>query len=232
MKYLDVRLRQPDWMLHPMQRFIRDGDVVRYEELQSWNVAGRTDAVEYELFYVEAEREPYVAALEEVQSVRWFEVEPIDEASFYCYCCQETREEDETWREAFTDLHLVVVPPIVYDADATFYLTVVGDGDALQAMLDGLPPDVEADVQQVGTYDRKYAPLLQDLTERQLEALEVAVDLGFFAVPREATVADVADALACAESTAATHLQKAQARLVRRVTGRLGRRRVDASSEP
>ncbi len=38
MKYLDVRIRQPDWMLHPMQEFIRYDDAVRYEELLTWNI--------------------------------------------------------------------------------------------------------------------------------------------------------------------------------------------------
>ncbi len=35
MKYLRATLRQLDWMLHPMQQFIRENDVVHYEELLS-----------------------------------------------------------------------------------------------------------------------------------------------------------------------------------------------------
>lgn len=227
MKYLNVRLRQPNWMLHPMQQFIREAAVVEYEELQSWNFIAREDDVEYELFYVEAEREPYLDALDAVESVQWYDVEVIDDDSFYVYLCQQTRPEDETWREAFTALNLVVVPPVVYDTDAAFSMTVVGDADDLQAMLDALPTDVEVTVEAVGTYDHRYASVVGDLTAHQREALEVGVEVGYFEVPREGSVSVVADELGCSESTAATHLQKAQSRIVRRLVGRYGRQRME-----
>ena len=223
MKYCDVRLYQPDRMLHPMQRFIREEDVVRYEELQSWNIAAR-EAVEYELFYVEAEREPYEDALERVDSIRWYDLTPIDDDSFYLYICQETRDEDVRWREAFAALNLVVVPPVVYDTEAAFYMTIVGAADDLRAMLEGLPDEIDATVRAIGDYDRRHAPLVGDCTDRQLEAVAVADALGYFETPREAGVRDVADELGCASSTAATLLQKAQARVMSRVTDRYGRR--------
>lgn len=232
MKYLNVRLFQPDWMLHPMQRFIREGDAVRYEELRSWNIAAREDDVEYELFYAEADREPYEAAIEAVESIRWYDLTAIDDDSFYVYVCQETREEDVRWREAFAALNLIVVPPVIYDAEAAFYMTVVGTGEDLQAMLESLPEEIDVTVDAVGEYDRRHAPVSGDLTDRQLEAVEVAVDAGYFEVPREAGVSDVAEELGCASSTAATLLQKAQARVMRRLVRRYGhekagRRRSD-----
>ncbi len=168
MKYCTVRLSQPDWMLHPMQRFIREESVVRYEELQAWAIA-TGDALEYELFYVEAAREPYEDALAAVDSVRWYDLTPIDDDSFYVYICQETRGEDVRWREAFAALNLVVIPPIVYDPTAAFYMTVVGSGDNLQAMLEGLPDEIDVTVRAIGDYDRRHAPLVGDLTDRQLE---------------------------------------------------------------
>lgn len=220
MKYLDVRLWQPDWMLHPMQQFIREEEAVRYEELRTWNIAGREDDLEYELFYAEADRDPYEAAIEAVDSVRWYDLTPIDDDSFYVYICQETREEDVRWREAFTALDLVVVPPVVYDADAAFYMTVVGAGADLRAMLEGLPDEIDVTVRAIGEYDRRHAPLGGDLTERQLEAVAAAVDVGYFAVPREAGLEAVAAELGCASSTAGTLLQKAEASVMRRLVRR------------
>lgn len=57
------------------------------------------------------------------------------------------------------------------------------------------------------------------LSERQSEAVTVALDLGYYETPREATVAEVAERLDCAPGTAAEHLRKAEAALVRRVIG-------------
>ncbi|QCS41567.1 helix-turn-helix domain-containing protein [Natrinema versiforme] len=223
MKYLDVRLRQPDRMLHPMQRFIREGDAVRYEELRAWNILGPEGDREYELFYAEADREVYVEAIEAVDSVRWYDLTPIDDDSFYVYICQETREEDVRWRESFAALDLVIVPPVIYDSEAAFYMTIVGAGDDLQAMLEGLPDEIDVTVRAIGEYDRRHAPLTGDLTDRQLEAVEAAVAVGYYEVPREAGVESVAERLGCASSTAATLLQKAQARVMRRLVRRYGR---------
>ncbi|ELY68108.1 helix-turn-helix domain-containing protein [Natrinema versiforme] len=223
MKYLDVRLRQPDWMLHPMQRFIRDGDAVRYEELRAWNILGPVGDCEYELFYAEADREAYIDAIEAVDSVRWYDLTPIDNDSFYVYICQETREEDVRWRDSFAALDLVIVPPVIYDSEAAFYMTIVGAGDDLRAMLAGLPDEIDVTVRAIGEYDRRHAPLTGDLTDRQLEAVEAAVAAGYYEVPREAGVEAVAERLGCASSTAATLLQKAQARVMRRLVRRYGR---------
>ncbi|KDE58167.1 bacterio-opsin activator [Halostagnicola sp. A56] len=220
MKYLDVRLSQPDWMLHPMQRFIREEEAVRYEELRTWNIAGREDDLEYELFYAEADRDSYEAAIDAVDSVRWYDLTPIDDDSFYVYICQETREEDVRWREAFAALDLVVVPPVVYDADAAFYMTIVGAGEDLKAMLKGLPDEIDVTVRAIGEYDRRHAPLGGDLTERQLEAVSAAVDVGYFAVPREAGLEAVATELDCASSTAGTLLQRAETSVMRRLVRR------------
>ncbi|ELY96675.1 bacterio-opsin activator HTH domain-containing protein [Natrialba chahannaoensis JCM 10990] len=223
MKHLDVRLSQPDWMLHPMQRFIRETDVVRYEELLTWNVVGPEGGLEYELFYVDADRSPYEERIEAVDSVRWYDLTPIDDETFYVYICQETRSEDIRWRKAFAALELVVVPPIVYDSAADFYMTLVGAGDDLQALLEGLPNEIGVDVRAIGEYDRRHVPLSGDLTDRQFEALEAAVDVGYFEIPREHGVNAVADELGCASSTATRLLQRAQAQIARRVVEYGGR---------
>jgi len=52
------------------------------------------------------------------------------------------------------------------------------------------------------------------LSDRQREATDAALDLGYYEIPREADHRDVASALDCAPSTTAEHLRKAEAKLV------------------
>lgn len=217
MKYLDAWLRQPEWMMHPMQEFARNSDAVRYEELQAWNVVGSEFGVEHELFYVDAERDPYEAKLRSVDSVRWYDLTPIDDDSFYVFVCQETREEDAAWREALAVRDLLVVPPVVYDSGGEFRITVVGEGEDIQTMLDELPEEIQVTVETIGEYDRRHTPVAGELTDRQLEAVSAAVAEGFYEVPRTGSVDDVASELDCATSTAATLLQKAEASVIERV---------------
>lgn len=53
------------------------------------------------------------------------------------------------------------------------------------------------------------------LTDRQREVLETAVRKGYFAVPRNCTLADLADSLDIDKSTASTTLRRGEARLVK-----------------
>mgnify|MGYP002276742734 CR=1 FL=1 len=55
------------------------------------------------------------------------------------------------------------------------------------------------------------------LTDRQREAVEAGLDLGYYDVPRTTDHEAVADALGCAPSTAAEHLRKAESKLLRAV---------------
>ncbi|MCT9097339.1 helix-turn-helix domain-containing protein [Haloarchaeobius sp. HME9146] len=216
MRYLDVRIRQPDWMLHPMQSFIRNEDVVQYEELLTWNVQ-REQGIEYELFYVEADRERYEPAIDAVDSIHWYDLTPVDDKSFYIYACQEIRDIDVEWREAFVALNLLVFPPIVYDTEAAMRMTVIGSSEDLQTMLDGLPDEIDVTVNEIGEFDARHPRLAGSMTARQREAVSVAVDLGYYDVPRTGSLEAVADVLDCAPSTASNHLRKAEAAVMRRL---------------
>ncbi|WP_257297998.1 helix-turn-helix domain-containing protein [Haloarchaeobius sp. FL176] len=219
MKYLDVRIRQPDEWLHPMQEFIRHEDVVQYEELQTWHVVHGQD-VEYELFYVVADRERYEPVIDGVDSIDWYDITDVDDESFYVYARQQTREDDRDWRAAFAALNLVVVPPVTYDREAAMGMTVIGDGDDLRAMLDGLPESFEVDVRGIGEYDTRRPSLVGALTERQREAIGTAVELGYYTVPRESDLETVAAALGCAPSTASNLLRKAESAVFQRLVDR------------
>jgi len=230
-KYLDLRLDLPDRMLHPMQEFIRDGDAVRYEEMLAWRVRPEED-VEFALYYVEAELEPYRAAVSEVETIVDCRITPIDDSSAHVWVCEETRPETRAWRDAFADRQLIVVPPIRFDDAAVMAMTVVGSGSDIQDTLETVPPEVDVTVEEVGTYDRRGGTLAGTLTDRQLAAASTALRLGYYEVPRGATLEDVADALGCAESTASVLLRRAERDVLSRVLDRYGGRVERTGTSP
>lgn len=211
-------------MLHPMQQFIREENVVEYEELVTWN--RRSDApVEHELFYVEVtDTDRYLSAIEGVDSLRWYRVARIGDGSLYVFVCQETREEEVILRRAFARLEVVLVLPIVYDREAAMTMTIVGSGENLTTLVDSLPGQIEVTIEEIGEYDRPNARVTGALTDRQFEVLQTALDLGYFEVPREASLAELAAELGCAKSTVSVTLRKAQATIVSRVANRDRRR--------
>ena len=199
-----------------MQQFIRESDAVEREELLTWNLLPG-QSVEYALFYVEGEQAAYREAIAGVETIPEFTLTTVDEDSFYSYVCQETREADTAWRQAFADLNLVVMPPIVYDSRGRTHMTVVGSQEALSTVVDGLQegPGVGVEIEELGAFDRRHATIAGQLTDRQLEVVEAATAMGYYDVPREASLADVAAAVDVARSTASTVLRRAESTVMR-----------------
>jgi predicted DNA binding protein len=216
MRYCELHVRHPAWMEHPMQQFLREGDAIEYEELLAWNLMPDRD-VEFALFYVAGDRAAYRERIEAVDSVRRFSLTAVDERSFYSYVCQETRDADVAFREAFADLELVVIPPLVYDHQGDLHVTLVGEAENFRRLLEGLPEEMDADVRSLGEYDRRHATVTGDLTDRQYEAVAAAVELGYYDTPATASLEAVGEALDCAPSTASNLLSKAEAAVMGRV---------------
>jgi predicted DNA binding protein len=221
MRYMNLAVSLPDPMLHPMQAFVRHEDAVEYEELRAANLFPDSD-VEYELFYVVGDRERYRRTIEDVESVRSYNLTPVDDRSFYVWACQETREADLHWREAFLDRELMTVMPIHIDDRADMHMTLVGEGENLSALVETIPGIIDVTVEEVGEYDRRHGSLLGRLTERQFEAVRAAVSLGYYRTPKEATLADVGEALDCTAGTASTLLSKAENAIMCRLVERTG----------
>jgi len=91
-------------------------------------------------------------------------------------------------------------------------------------MVDRLPDDLDAEVRRVGSGGATADVAGDRLTDRQRVVLETALDAGYFAEPREATLGDVARELELSAGTVAEHVRKAERRLV---TGALGDRAPD-----
>lgn len=215
MKYLRLAIREPDGHRNPLHTFIVEHDGMRLAQLWNWS---ETDDGDLLLFRVVGELAPYTAALDEASFVAEHRVARIDDESFYVYVEHETRPEDHAFREPFLERRVLTVPPIEFVADGETRMEIVGRAADVQAVIDGFPSEYGVRVDRVSSYDRGMTAAASLLTDRQQEVLSVAVELGYYDVPRTASVEDVATELGCAPSTASNHLRKAQARLARDAT--------------
>ena len=217
MRYLHVRLDQPAWMRHPMQEFLVASDAMSRAELHAWNLS--RDDVQFALFYIDGDLDAYRDRIDDVDPIQWYDLAPVDETGFYSYVCQAYTESDTAFFRAFAELSLVVLPPLMYDADGWLDVTIVGRGEALTDLVDALEErtDVDVDVREVGTYDRRLGTVTGSLTDRQFEAIETATELGYYDVPRQASLAAVAAELGVAGSTASELLRRAESRLISRL---------------
>ena len=181
-----------------------------------WNYTDDAFAV---LHHVEGDVEAFDAAVADVGPVVDYELAPAGDDAFYAYVLDETTTAFRALFEPLSLGGLVVVPPVVYRADGRVAMSVFGPGDVLQAAVEAADPPLELRIERVGGLTAA-APMAEaSLSDRQREALDAALELGYYDVPRSANQADVAVALDCAPSTAAEHLRKGEATLLRSVLG-------------
>jgi predicted DNA binding protein len=217
MKYVRLALDQDPEVRHPMHQFVvaHEGyEVSRLLEVSysQWGDVGDGFGVQTALFHVTGSPvEPYEAALQGTDEVIEYELSQRDDGSFYLYVRGEHTDADDRLVEAFSRQGLVLMMPVEFRADGTMRATVIGPGETVQRALDELPDAFDVDVLSIGEYDARYFATGGTLTDRQYEAVEAAVDCGYYEEPRSGSVSDVAEALGCAPGTAAEHLRRAEA---------------------
>jgi hypothetical protein len=216
MRYLRLVLRYEPAVQHPMHRFMTESDAVEREWLVTWSI-GVEGGIIYALFYVVGEREPYENALSAVETNEGYDLTPVHDGAFYAFVRERETEQFRRFYAAFEQPSLMVVPPFAYRPNGILTFDMVGEPAALEGVLDGLPEGITAEVREVGEYDTRPGTPAAKITGRQREALAAARRVGYYEVPREGGVADVAADLGCAPSTASNHLRKAEVRLVEQV---------------
>ena len=173
------------------------------------------------LFAVDGDHDGLVEALRGEAAVARAELTAVDErrAALMLTLRAEEVPLAATVFEAFGRSGLVFQLPVVY-REGTVRATLLGDAGAIQSVIDAFPETVTVEVREVGELA---GPGPADaLSDRQREAVEAGLELGYYDVPRGSTHRDVAERLGCSPSTASEHLQTAEATLVRAAMERGG----------
>ncbi|MFC4408568.1 helix-turn-helix domain-containing protein [Haloarchaeobius iranensis] len=213
MQSLDVTLRLPDEARLPAPEWFDLGEDFVREELLAWHT-DEDRGVDFFLALVVGDIDATSDALAELDAVYDHELVPVDDDTFYAYAEMAIGSETMAWRAAFDDQDIVLVPPVVFGPHGSVQLTVLGDPDALRNVVDGFPDFVRVDIERVGEPRGIGGSLAGRLTARQFEALSAAWELGYYEVPREGSLSEVAASLGCSESAASTLLRKAERGLV------------------
>lgn len=95
-------------------------------------------------------------------------------------------------------------------SDQGVLLSLVGSQETIRSVLRNFEEaGVVPDLHRLGEYEGGERTL-DALTDRQLEVLRTAYDMGFYEVPREASVDDVAEEVGIDGGTVSEHLQRAE----------------------
>lgn len=213
MKLVSVVIRPDHSRVHPIHRALIEADGIPRADVLMWDAGRRTPAT---LARYDAGRERVTAMLDDVDIVDSY-VLSGEGPETYAFVWQTEFRFDPRLADSLTRPALLVVPPVGFESDGTIGLDLVGTRAALAELADAVGHAVDYSITGVREYDGPESS--GGLTDRQREAVEVAVELGYYDVPRTGSITDVADRLGCAESTASELVRKAQAAIVRDFTG-------------
>jgi predicted DNA binding protein len=111
------------------------------------------------------------------------------------------------------EYRIVIDTPVECFPDGSIQVAAIGQREHLTAALELIPETITVELESIQPYEPDNRRLYSSLTDRQQEILRVAVSVGYYDVPRDATYADVAAELDLAPVTVGEHLRKAESRV-------------------
>jgi predicted DNA binding protein len=166
------------------------------------------------LIYIEGDVNVFQNQIQQKPEVLDFEIMETGDSSFYTYFQTELNEISEQLFATLTRGSLLMVPPYTY-GDGSVTISLFGPTDEVQTAVAKIPAPFEVKINEVsglGAIPGLSEPVF---SERQYDALEAAKDIGYYDIPRQGTYEDIAARIGCAPSTAAEHLRKAEAKIIR-----------------
>lgn len=112
------------------------------------------------------------------------------------------------------DNEIVLQTPIDTLDDGGVRVTLVGDDETIQRVVDSIPDSLRLSLEGIGDYHPDSGQLFSVLTERQQEILEAAVELGYYEEPRGATHEEIARAVGVSAGTVGEHLRKVEGKVL------------------
>lgn len=200
--------------IHPIYDVLANAPYVEYATIINWNFTGEELGI---LHYVEGSSSQFERALAETPEVIDYALKQVDEASFYVYVRDAMTPGARKLFGVVTEASLVTAPPIEYFPDGTVTFSLFGPAAHIQQAIDAVPDPVRVDIEEISGLGALPQTLPAGLPDRQREAVETALALGYYEIPRTASHEDVAEELGCAPSTAAEHIRKAEATIIETV---------------
>ena len=212
MKQVTFTARYPAELAHPMHQALMDSERLSRAELLMW---GPTETVTTLFWYdgPKAAVEDLLAAVESIE--RSALVAAAD--GTYGFLAQREYELAASVLDLVAEAQLVFLPPVTFFDSGRVRFQAVGEQIALSEFYAGLSEVIETGIERVRPFHRGSVGRGESsgrLTDRQREALEAAVEVGYYEVPRTGDTAAVAAALDCEPSTAGELLRKAEAAVV------------------
>ena len=172
---------------------------------------------------ISTEETPTDQLMEDIDRLGTVLHESADESGYHvvtqsCLCSLE-----ESIIDRFEEHNCLYQSPTIYRQGWEHYTVIAFDEDDIRALLDDLRADRDIELLSKAAIAEKQIPhsmltpvdqLFDDLTDRQLAALQLALERGYYEQPRGTSLRDIAGQTSVSKSTYEEHLRKAENKLL------------------
>lgn len=204
MRQVTFETTYPSAAAHPIQRAMTTDGAVTRADLLIWGPTADVTT----LSWFDAGPSAVATVLDAVESTTGRHLVGADDGT-YAFVRQSEYELPDSVLAAVAQSRVVFVPPVRFEADGRVRYDAVGESAALATFHAEIDDLFETAIRRVR--DFRGWPNSSPVTDRQREALEAAVAVGYYEVPRSGSVEEVAAELDCARSTAGELLRRAEA---------------------
>ena len=172
---------------------------------------------------ITTETTPTDELLDEIDEIGTVLYESADDNGYHvvtqsCLCSLE-----DSVIDRFEEHNCLYQSPTIYRQGWEHYTVVAFDSEDVRELLDSLRADREIELLSKTSISETQIPhsmlapanqLFEDITDRQLAALQLALESGYYEQPRKTSLRDLAEQTAVARSTYEEHLRKAENKLL------------------
>ena len=189
------------------------GMLVRREYIHHYNVLN--DGTIIMLTQFRGDLDQARTILDERSDVAAYDIPENGDGLVYIHC--ELTNPVKSLLSIFQMSEIMLDLPLEFTSDGAVRATVIGDEKSLYQAITQITDLVDIDLGRTGEYRPEDRRLYSLLTKRQREVLSCAVDMGYYEVPRDITLTELAGELGISLATVGEHLQKIEATILSRV---------------
>ncbi|WP_254531452.1 helix-turn-helix domain-containing protein [Natrinema gelatinilyticum] len=214
MRYAKCIIIPDDEGLHPVDRRIADHPDISRELLHNVNLLA--DGTIVTIYQFSGDRAALESILDDSSMVRKYQLSGVD-GVIHTYIHVEAHDRLVGLLSILKEFEFIFDTPLEFTRRGGLRVTMIGDVKSFQKAVPNIPDGIRLKLLKTGSYEPNTDRLFSQLTDRQQEILQTAVDMGYYSVPRAVTHEDIGDELGCTGGTVGGHLRKIESKILAQI---------------
>lgn len=214
MRYAKCIIIPDDDGLHPVDKRVADHPDITRELLHNVNLL--SDDTIVTLYQLSGDRAALESILDDSPMVHKYQLSGVDD-TVHAYIHVEAHDRLVGLLSMLREFEFIFDTPMEFTRRGGLRVTMIGDVGSFQKAVPDVPDGIRLKLLKTGTYEPDTGRLFSQLTDRQQEILQTAVDMGYYSVPRQVTHEDIGEELGCTGGTVGGHLRKIEAKILTQI---------------